>query len=561
MDFVYDLLWGSQSLWGGGVAHSVLVLALTIALGTALGKIKVAGVSIGVTGILFVGIAMSHFGICVNEHILHFMKEFGLILFVYSIGLQVGPGFFASFRKGGLKLNQLAMIVILLGVVTTIALHYITGLPMTTMVGVMSGAVTNTPGLGAAQQAYTDAVGSGADVSEMATGYAVAYPLGVIGAILSLLLLRRVLRINVEKEEAQANVGSESQSASNAVHVSIEITNPSIDGMSVLDVKHLLLRDFVMSRISHQGAAPALVGATTILHLGDRVLVVSGPENVEPIVAVLGKRIEMSWEDISKDMISRRVVITKPRLNGRRLSDLHMRASCGVTITRVNRAGIDLLAAGNLQLQMGDRVTVVGPEMSVRQAEKLFGNTMKYLDHPNLIAIFIGIVFGVVLGSIPIHFPGIPQPVKLGLAGGPLIVAILIGRYGPQYKLVTYTTTSANLMLREVGISLFLAGVGLSAGESFVPTIVSGGYMWILYGAIITIVPLLVAGLIGRLCFKLNYFTLIGVLAGSSTNPPALAFSSDMTMTDAPAVGYATVYPLSMFLRVLAAQFLVLFFM
>jgi len=559
MDFLNELLMGSGASWGGGVAHSVLILALVIALGTAFGKLKVSGVSLGVTGILFVGIAFSHFGLNINEHLLHFMKEFGLILFVYSIGLQVGPSFFSSFREGGMKLNSLAAIVVLLGVATTIALYYITGLPMTTMVGVMSGAVTNTPGLGAAQQAYSD-IAMGADASDLATGYAVAYPLGVIGAILTLLLLRYVLRINTKEEEAEAGAGADAHKHPTTSRVSVEITNPSIEGMHVAELHKLLLREFVLSRICHEDSEPELADATTVLHVGDKLLVIASPDDADAVVAVVGTRIEMNWQDISKDMISRRIVITKPELNGRRLSDLQIRSTCGVTITRVNRAGIDLLAAGNLQLQLGDRVTVVGSELSVKQAEKRFGNSLKRLDHPNLIPIFIGVALGVILGSIPFHFPGIPQPVKLGLAGGPLIVAILIGRYGPHYKMVTYTTVSANLMLREVGISLFLAGVGLGAGESFVPTIVGGGYMWILYGAIITVVPLLLAGIIGKVFFKLNYYTLIGVLSGSSTNPPALAFSSDQTATDAPAVGYATVYPLSMFLRVLMAQLLILIF-
>lgn len=559
MDFFNDLLFGSASLWGGGVAHSVLILALVIAFGTLVGKLKVSGVSLGVTGILFVGIAFGHFGLNINEHILHFMKEFGLILFVYSIGLQVGPSFFSSFREGGMKLNALAVIVVLLGVSVTLALHFVTGLPITTMVGVMSGAVTNTPGLGAAQQAYSD-ISGGMNTADLATGYAVAYPLGVIGAILSLLLLRYILRINTKQEEEEASHGADAHKQHGTIRMSILLTNPSVNGMTLTDLHKLLLREFVVSRICHPQGNPELVDAHTVLHTGDKILVVAAPEDAEAVETVVGNRIEMNWQDISRDMISRRIVITKPELNGRRLSDLQIRSTCGVTITRVNRAGIDLVAAGNLQLQLGDRVTVVGPELSVKQAEKRFGNSLKRLDHPNLIPIFIGIVLGVILGSIPFHFPGIPQPVKLGLAGGPLIVAILIGRYGPQYKMVTYTTVSANLMLREVGISLFLAGVGLGAGDSFVPTIVGGGYMWILYGALITMIPLLLAGIIGRLCFKLNYYTLIGVLSGSSTNPPALAFSSDQTATDAPAVGYATVYPLSMFMRVLVAQLLILIF-
>lgn len=558
MDFIKELLWGSDA-WSGGIAHSMLILALVIAFGVMLGKTKIAGISLGVTGILFVGIIFSHFGMTINADLMHFMKEFGLILFVYSIGLQVGPGFFSSFREGGVRLNQLAILVVLLGVATTVALYYITGLPITTMVGVMSGAVTNTPGLGAAQQAYSD-LNEGAQAADIATGYAVAYPLGVVGAILTILLLRYLLRINTKQEEQEAGAGADAHRNPTTLRISIRIANKAIDGKSVEELHRLLRGEFVVSRIARNGEEPQLANAQTIVHEGDCVLVVAPAVDREAIVAMLGEEITMNWHDLSKDMISRRIIITKPELNGKRLSDLHIRASCGVTITRVNRAGIDLVAAGNLQLQLGDRVTVVGPELSVMQAEQRFGNSLKRLRHPNLIPIFVGIALGVILGSISFHLPGIPQPVKLGLAGGPLVVALLIGRYGPHYKMVTYTTMSANLMLREVGISLFLAAVGLGAGEGFVSTVANGGYMWILYGAIITIIPLLIAGIIGKRLFKINYYTLIGVLSGSSTNPPALAFSSEQTSTDAPSVGYATVYPLAMFLRVLAAQLLILFF-
>lgn len=559
MELLERLLFGSESLWGGGVAHSVLILALVVALGIMLGKLKVAGVSLGVTGILFVGIAFSYFGMNINEHLMHFLKEFGLILFVYSIGLQVGPGFFSSFRKGGVTLNKLAVLVVLLGVATTVALYYITGLSMTTMVGVMSGAVTNTPGLGAAQQAFSD-IHAGADAPDIATGYAVAYPLGVVGAILTLAGLRYLLRINVQKEEAAAGQGMDMQKEQTSRRLSVEITNAAVDGKTVAEIHDLALRDFVISRISRPGGSPELADAETVLHCGDRILLIAAPRDVEALVALLGREVDAEPMIQDKTMISRRILITKPELNGKTLAELRIRNTCGVTITRINRSGIDLVASGNLQLQIGDRVTVVGPELSVAHAERLFGNSLKRLNHPNLIPIFIGIALGVVLGSISFWIPGVPQPVKLGLAGGPLIVAILIGRYGPHYKLITYTTMSANLMLREVGISLFLAGVGLGAGEDFVPTLVAGGYVWIAYGAVITVVPLLLAGIVGRFYYKLNYYTLIGVLSGASTNPPALAYSVEQTSSDAPSVGYATVYPLAMFLRVLAAQLLILLF-
>lgn len=557
MELLDHLLWGNESLWGGGVAHSILILSLVITGGIMLGKIKIAGISLGVTGILFIGITFGHFGLNVNEHLLHFLKEFGLILFVYSIGLQVGPGFFASFRKGGITLNKLAAIIVLSGVAVTLVLYYATGLPITTMVGIMSGAVTNTPGLGAAQQAFSD-IHLGADADDIATGYAVAYPLGVIGAILTILTLRYLLRINTQKEEKEASEGADAHQNPTTVRATLEVVNQGLEGKTIADLHRLATREFVVSRICHVNGQPELVNAQTTLYCGDKILVITTQNDIEAIIALIGNIVEMNWHDISKDMISRKILITKPELNGKQLSELQIRTSCGVTITRVNRAGIDLVAAGNLSLQLGDRVTVVGPELSVMQAEQRFGNSLKRLNHPNLIAIFTGIALGVLLGSLSFHIPGIPQPVKLGLAGGPLIVAILIGRYGPYYKMVTYTTMSANLMLRETGISLFLAGVGLGAGENFVPTLLNGGYIWILYGFAITVIPLLVAGIIGKKLYKINYYTLIGVLAGSSTNPPALAFSSELTGTDAPSVGYATVYPLTMFLRVLAAQLLIL---
>ncbi|WP_290539820.1 putative transporter [Alistipes sp.] len=559
MELIEQLLFGSSSSGGGEVAHSVVLLALVITIGIILGKIKILGVSLGVTGILFVGIAFSYFGMKIDEHLMHFLKEFGLILFVYSIGLQVGPGFFSSFRKGGITLNKLAVLVVALGVATTVVLYYATGLSMTTMVGVMSGAVTNTPGLGAAQQAFSD-LHVGSDAPDIATGYAVAYPLGVVGAILTLLSLRYLLRIDVQREEEAAGLGTDALKDFTTRRLSVEISNPAVEGKSIVAIRDLALRDFVVSRICHPGKTPELAAAATTVHGGDRILLVTAPKDVEALVALLGREVDSEPMVLDKTMISRRILITKPELNGKTLAELRVRSTYGVTITRINRLGIDLVASGDLQLQIGDQVTVVGPELSVTHAERLFGNSLKRLNHPNLIPIFIGIALGVLLGSISFWIPGIPQPVKLGLAGGPLIVAILIGRYGPRYKLVTYTTMSANLMLREVGISLFLAGVGLGAGEEFVPTLLAGGYVWIAYGAAITIIPLLLAGLFGRFYYKLNYYTLIGVLSGASTNPPALAYSTEQTATDAPSVGYAMVYPLSMFLRVLAAQLLILIF-
>ena len=558
MELLKNLFEGYPDLWGGGVAHSVLILSLVIAFGIMLAKIKVAGVSLGITWILFVGIVFGHFDMTLNEHLLHFMKEFGLILFVYSIGLQVGPGFFSAFKKGGLTLNLLAMLVVFLGVVITIILHFVTGTPITTMVGILSGAVTNTPGLGAAQQANSDL--NGIDAPEIALGYAVAYPLGVVGIILSLIALKYILRINTKTEEAEAERGLGHIQELTVRPISFEIRNEAIDGKKIKDIRPLMNRDFVISRVQyHDGQGTELANSDTVLHLNDKILVISTPKDIEAISVFFGKQIDMQWEQLDKKLISRRILITKPELNGKMLSQLKIRNNFGASITRVNRSGVDLVAAPQLQLQMGDRVTIVGSELAVSHAEKVLGNSMKRLDHPNLIPIFLGIALGCILGSTPFVFPGIPQPVKFGLAGGPLIVSILISRFGPQYKMITYTTMSANLMLREIGISLFLACVGLGAGKGFVETVIyDGGYVWVGYGVIITIVPLLIAGLVGRYVFKLNYYTLIGVLGGSTTNPPALAYSNDLTSCDAPAVGYATVYPLTMFLRVLTAQILIL---
>ena len=556
MEYLSNLLEGYPNLWSGGVAHSVLILALVISLGIVLGKIRVCGVSLGVTWILFVGIVFGHYNLNLDEHLLHFLKEFGLILFVYSIGLQVGPGFFSAFKEGGLSLNMLASGVVFLGVVITVALHFVTGIPITTMVGIMSGAVTNTPGLGAAQQANSDL--TGIDAPEIALGYAVAYPLGVVGCILSLLALRSFFRVDLKKEEKAAEEANGLQQDLTVRPVTIEIHNEAVDGKKIREIHPLLKRQFVISRISHaSGEGTELAGPDTVLRLNDRILVISNPVDIEAIMVFFGREVEMTWEGDEAQLISRRILITKPELNGKTLAQLKIRNNFGANITRINRAGVDLVASPQLRIQMGDRVTIVGSELAVSHVEKVLGNSMKRLNHPNLLPIFIGIALGCILGSIPFAFPGIPQPVKLGLAGGPLIVSILISRFGPQYKLITYTTMSANLMIREIGISLFLACVGLGAGSGFVETIIyQKGYV----GVLITLIPILLMGIIGRVFLKLNYFTLIGVLSGATTNPPALAYSNELTSCDAPAVGYATVYPLVMFLRVLSAQILILMF-
>ena len=437
MELLRNLFEGFPNLWGGGVAHSVLILSLVIACGIILGKIKVAGISLGVTWILFVGIVFGHFNLNLDEHLLHFLKEFGLILFVYSIGLQVGPGFFSAFKKGGFTLNMLAITTIFLSIVITIILHFTTGTPITTMVGILSGAVTNTPGLGAAQQANSDM--NGIDAPEIAMGYAVAYPLGVVGAIFSLLILKYILNINTSKEEAEAEKGLGHLQELTVRPVSIEIKNEAVDGKKIKDIRPLVNRNFVISRIRyHEGKQETeLVNSETALHIHDKILIISNPIDIEAISVFFGKQIEMEWEQLNKNLISRRILITKPELNGKMLSQLKIRNNFGASITRINRSGVDLVATPNLQLQMGDRVTGVGSELAVSHAEKVLGNSMKRLNQPNLIPIFIGIALGCILGSIPFMFPGIPQPVKLGLAGGPLIVSILISRFGPQYKMIT----------------------------------------------------------------------------------------------------------------------------
>lgn len=546
---------------GSGIAHTMLVLSLVITGGIMLSKIKIGGISIGVTWILFVGIVAGHFGMTVDENTLHFIKEFGLILFVFSIGLQVGPGFFSSFKEGGLKMVACAASVVALGAVATYIIHLVTGTPMTTMVGVMSGAVTNTPGLGAAQQAYADL--TGVNDPTIALGYAVAYPLGVVGVILSLVAIRFLTIVDFAEENKALEAMRAEQT--NVVRFSVEFTNGALEGHTVAHLRELINRSFVISRIMHEDGEITIADATSRLKLGEKLRVISSPEDQEAVLAFLGQQVEMSKEewgagsDSHTQLVSRRIVITKPEINGKKFSDLRLRSRYGINITRVNRAGIDLIPYQGMELQMGDRVMVVGNETAIEQVADVLGNSMKKLREPQLLTIFLGIALGVLFGSMPLM--NIPQPVKLGLAGGPLIVAILIGRFGPHYGLVTYTTMSANLMLREVGLAMFLAGVGIGAGEGFVEAIVDGGYRWIGYGFIITVLPVLIVGLFARLKLKMNFYTLMGLLAGSSTNPPALGYANSTAGNDMPALGYATVYPVVMFLRVLVAQMLILMVM
>ena len=554
--------WISELLWGEGIGHSILLLSLVIAVGIQLGKIKVFGISLGITLVLFVGILLGHFGFTINPAVIHFFKEFGLILFVYSVGMQVGPGFFSSFKKGGMTLNGLACGIVFLGVVTALVIHFITDIPMPTMVGILSGAVTNTPGLGAAQQAFTDMTGTSNET--IALGYAVAYPLGVVGIILSMLFVRYIFHISFEKETEQLEAENDVHN-SEATPISLVVKNPALFGRKVMELGAFLEhRQYVISRIWRKKSNKVeIVTGNTILDEDDKIFVITTEHDAETMKTFIGQEIEMDrkqWIPAESAFVSRRILVTKPELTGSRLGDLQLRRLHGINVTRINRAGVELVATQGLQLQVGDRVTVVGSELAVDKVSMILGNSMKRLNEPNLIPIFIGIALGIILGSIPFTIPGIPQPIKLGLAGGPLVVSILLSRFGYRYKLVTYTTQSANLVLREIGITMFLACVGLSAGDGFVDTIVNkGGFAWIGYGFIITVVPLIIIGIIARTIYKVNYFTLMGLMAGSMTDPPALAYSNGIVGNDAPAVSYATVYPLTMFLRVLSAQLLILF--
>ena len=552
--------WLSNLFFGTGIAHSIFVLAFAIAAGIFLGaKLKFKGITLGITWILFCAIACSHFGMTLDPLVESFAKDFGLILFVYSIGLQVGPGFFSSFGQGGLRLNLLAASIVFLGCLAAYVIHLVSGTDIATMTGVLFGAVTNTPGLGAAEQTFQDM--TGVANPDIASGYAMAYPLGVVGIIVSLLLLRWFFRVKLDKEEAQ--VQAEKGEVQKVSHYDIELMNPQVDGIRVRDLSLLTHVTIVVSRIIDKDGNEFMPDADTILHVGDQVRFVTDAKN-ERTVLLLGPLTEVAWEEKEKDihLKSQHIIVTKPKINGKRIMDLKIREAFNITITRVRRAGIELLATPDLRLQLGDRLTVVGEAEAVERMAVAFGNSTKKLDAPNLASLFFGIVLGVTLGMLPIALPGLSQPFKLGLAGGSLIVAILMGAFGPKWHVVTYTTSSANLMIREIGIALFLAAVGFGAGKSFIPTLLGGGYVWIGYGVIITMVPILLIGVLARLWLKLDYFTLMGLIAGSTTDPPALAYAtSQSSVNDRAAVAYSTVYPLTMFLRVLTGQLMILLFL
>ena len=550
--------WFRELVFGTGIAHSILLLALVIAVGAALAKIKVAGVSLGMTWILFVGIVASHFGLVLDPVVLGFIRDFGLIVFIFAVGMQVGPSFFSSFRKGGLKLNGFAVLSIALSVGIALILCKVADVKLTTMTGILCGAVTNTPGLGAAQEAYHDA--TGVSDPSIAMGYAVAYPLGVIGIILSMILLRVIFRVNIEAENKRLEEARrDDPSATNTV--SVKVTNPVFSGKKIADMKKLCTNRFVISRIMHPDGTVDIAAGHSVINLDDVLYMVVSAKDSARVASFIGEEVTVDddkWREENQKYVSRRIVITKPQINGRYLGDLKLRNNFGVNVVRVNRAGIDLAATANLQLQMGDRLTVVGEEAALQDVANMLGNQLKRLRHPNIIPIFVCLLLGALLGSIPFYFGNIPQPVKLGLAGGTLVVAILVGRFGPKIRMITYTTVSANLMLREIGISMFLAAVGLGAGSGFVETIVGGGWKWIGYGFIITVLPLLITGFIAHKWGKVDFFTLMGMMAGGTTDPPALSFASSISPNDLPAVGYTTFYPLTMFLRIITAQMLIL---
>ena len=536
MTWIENLLFTPSS-----VAHTVLLYAFVIAAGVYLGKMKIFGISLGVTFVLFVGLLAGHFGFVGEANIMHFMQEFGLILFVYSIGLQVGPGFFSSFKKGGMTLNLLATGIVLLNVAVACTIYFLANgrVEMPIMVGILSGAVTNTPGLG---------------------GYAAAYPLGVLGIILSMLIIRAIFKVKLDKESRQI----EEETAASVLKphlVTYKVENQLIFGKPLDELMKLIDRNFVISRIKKSNNEVIIPQSSTIIEQGDLLLIVLSIQDEDALKAFIGSTVEMDWEAIHAPVVSRRILVTKSEFNGRTIGSLRLPMGYRLNATRVNRAGVDLLANPNLTLQMGDRLTVVGKLEDINRLAERLGNSMKRLNEPNMITLFVGIFLGIILGSIPLAIPGMSSSMKLGLAGGPLVVAILIGRFGYKMKLVTYTSTSASLMLREIGICLFLASVGITAGGTFAETVFSGdGLLWVLWGFLITIIPLLIIGSIARGYYKINYFTLIGLIAGSNTDPPALAYANKTTSTDAPAVAYSTVYPLTMFLRVLTAQLLILLF-
>lgn len=540
--------------------QAVLILSVVSAVGVYLGKIKFFGVSLGVTFVFFAGILAGHLGIEVNKDMLNFAQNFGLILFVYALGLQVGPGFFSSLKKGGVELNMMGLAVIVIGILCTLIFHWTSGISIPTMVGLLSGAVTNTPALGAAQQALIQMrPGETEAVTDMALACAVTYPLGVVGVILAIIVLRAMFAKKMENSHKEQD--------STTFVAEFQVLNPSIYNKSIQEVMRLTEKHFVISRVWHEGKV-CIPTSETLLREKDHLLVISIKSDVEYIKTLFGEqenkdwnKEDIDWNAIDSQLISRRIVVTRDRINGVKLGSLRLRNLYGINITRVNRAGIDLLASKNLRLQIGDRLTIVGEANSVNNVGKILGNEMKRLDNPNLLAIFVGLTLGVLIGAIPIFLPGMDTPIKLGVAGGPIIVGILMGAFGPRIHLTTYTTQSANLMMRQFGIVIYLAGLGIDSGAHFFETVFRAeGLMWIGVGFLLTIIPVLIVGIIASQFFKLDYAHNVGMLCGSMANPMALNYANTTVEGDEPSVSYATVYPLSMFIRVISAQLLISFF-
>ena len=558
MDWLIHLFTDNDS-----VAHIVLLYSLVIAIGVLLGKVKVGGISLGVTFVLFAGIVAGHIGFTAPLQTLSFLQEFGLVLFVFMIGMQVGPGFFESFGKEGVTMNWMATILILLNILVMFGCYYAFfdtsdphNLPM--LVGTLYGAVTNTPGLGAATEALSNVFTD--NIPQIASGYACAYPLGVVGIIGATILVRYICRIRLTKEEENLSELEEANTNTKPYRLKLKVTNQYLSGKTMLQVRNFLNRNFVCSRMLHDGHV-SIPTSQTVLHEGDVLNVVCAEADAEAIIAFIGPEVEIDWGVQDQPYVNKRILITNPNINGKTLGKMHFSSAYGVNVTRVTRQGMDIFASASLPLQVGDRIMVVGPADAVDHVAEKMGNSIRRLDAPNIATIFIGIIVGIIFGSIPFAIPGMPVPLRLGIAGGPLIIAILIGRYGYKVHLVTYTTTSANMMLREIGLVLFLASVGIKAGAGFWNTVVDGdGLLYVLSGFLITVIPIVVIGTIARKRHHLNYFTLMGMLAGTYTDPPALAYANSVCTKEAPAVGYSTVYPLSMVLRIFTAQIIVLFF-
>ncbi len=554
--------WFIEAILESPSVLSIIVLSIVSAIGLQLGKLKILNVSLGITFVFFTGILVGHFNLDLNKDMLSFAQNFGLVLFVYALGLQVGPGFFSSLRAGGLRLNVLALGVVFLGLLFTVIFSYASDISLSNMVGILCGATTNTPALGAAQQALRQISADSRLISDMALATAVAYPLGVVGVILAIIFLRKLF---VPKSE----LAKLSEKKDNDMYVGeFHITNPAIEGKTIRDVMKLTAKHFVISRIWHDGVV-TIPTSESILRHNDHLLIISRKSDVEHVKVLFGEQENVDWnkEDIdwnhidNSHLVSRRIIVTQSRINGEKLGSLKLRNNYGINITRINRAGIDLLASPDLMLQIGDKLTVVGEKASIDNVAKILGDEEKHLDKPNLIAIFSGIALGLLLGALPLPFPGMTLPVKLGIAGGPIIVGILMGAFGPRFRFTTYTTQSANLLMRQFGLTIYLACLGIEAGEHFFETVFqTEGLIWIAFGFVLTVLPVVIMAVIAMKIYKIDYARCVGMLCGSMANPMALTYVNSTIDNDEPAVAYATVYPVSMFARIIFTQILLMLF-